>query len=287
MANNTKSVGIAYSDPEFESVSVTGSLTVAGNTISGTEMAFLDGVTAGTVTAGKAVVTTTDKHIDALVISDGGFALGAGAGTVVSATAAELNYNDITTLGVSQASKVLTTDAAESLLWATTDATASETVTLSVADTRTGAGAVGWSIKGDLISNVALGSYANGVYGILSLGAAGKVTGLGAGVAAEIVMGAGCTDGTYAALELEFGMGTNAVTGTASSFMYLSLYGSAAATFDTNGYMFQLAGYTKGSGKFVQDTTAGSTIRPVQVIKVKTLDGDRYLPLYSTAAIAA
>ena len=43
----------------------------------------------------------------------------------------------------------------------------------------------------------------------------------------------------------------------------------------------------KGSGKFLQDTTAGPTIRPVQVIKVVTPDGIRYLPLYVTAAIAA
>ena len=137
------------------------------------------------------------------------------------------------------------------------------------------------------ISNVALGAYANAVYGYLAFGASGAVTGLAAGVCGEIVMSAGCAAGTYAALELEMGMPAGAVTGTATSFMYISLYGAAAATFDTSGYLFQLAGYTKAGGKFVQDTTSGSTIRPVQVIKVKTLDGDRYLPLYSTAAIAA
>lgn len=216
--------------------------------------------------------------IDGAVITDS---------TVNGATSTEIGYLTGVTAGTTLPSKALVVDAAESLVWATTDATASETVTLSVADTRTGAGAIGWAVKGDLISNVALGSYANGIYGILSLGAAGKVTGLGAGVCAEIVMGAGCDAGTYAALELEVGMGTNALTGTATSFMYCSLYGTAAATFDTNGYLFQLAGYTKASGKFVQDTTSGATIRPVQVIKVLTLDGVRYLPLYSTAAIAA
>ena len=59
-----------------------------------TELGYLDGVTAGTVLAGKAVVTTTSKHIDALVITDGGLALGAGAGTAVTSTAAELNILD-------------------------------------------------------------------------------------------------------------------------------------------------------------------------------------------------
>lgn len=70
-----------------------------------TELGYINGVTAGTVLAGKAVVTTTDKHIDALVISDGGLALGAGAGTAVTATAAQLNRTAVTTAGVAEASK--------------------------------------------------------------------------------------------------------------------------------------------------------------------------------------
>jgi hypothetical protein len=67
----------------------------------------------------------------------------------------------------------------------------------------------------------------------------------------------------------------------------LSTYGADKATFDTNGTLFNLAGVAKGSGKFLQDTTTGSTARPVQAIKVVTPDGIRYLPLYSTVAIAA
>ena len=67
---------------------------IAGTGLSAAELGVLDGVTAGTVTAGKAVVTTTDKHIDALVITDGGLALGAGAGTAITSTAAELNILD-------------------------------------------------------------------------------------------------------------------------------------------------------------------------------------------------
>lgn len=235
-----KALGVMMSKPTFEEVTVSGSITantavIGGNTLSGTELGYLDGVTPG----------------------------------------------------ASSPSKALVLDSAESLLWTTTDATASETVTLSVADTRTGAGATGWAIKGDLISNVALGSYANGVYGILSIGASGKVTGLGSGVVGEVVMSAGCTDGTYAAFEAELGFPTGAVTGTSTAFFYLSTYGDDRSVFDTSGVLFNLAGVTKGSGKFLQDTTSGATIRPVQVIKVTTPDGTRYLPLYSTAAIAA
>jgi hypothetical protein len=49
------------------------------------------GVTAGTVTASKAVVVDANKRIDTLVIADGGLFLGTGAGTAVGATAAEIN----------------------------------------------------------------------------------------------------------------------------------------------------------------------------------------------------
>jgi hypothetical protein len=83
--------------PVGTSISVAGSaLTAAGvsTTTASTEAELdtLHGVTPGTVVAGKAVVTTTNKHIDTLVVSDGGLKLGSGAGTAISATAAELNY---------------------------------------------------------------------------------------------------------------------------------------------------------------------------------------------------
>lgn len=71
------------------------------------EADVLDGAVAGTVAANKAVIPTTDKHIDALVISDGGLALGAGAGTAITATAAELNLNDGSIAGTAVASKTL------------------------------------------------------------------------------------------------------------------------------------------------------------------------------------
>jgi hypothetical protein len=160
---------------------------------------------------------------------------------------------------------------------------AASTTTLTL----TGVGGVGWASKSDLEANVALGAYANGLYGYLEFGASGRVTGLASGTVGEIVLSAGCTQGTYAAFEAEIGMPSGAVTGTNTSFLYLSTYGADKATFDTSGTLFNLAGVTKGSGKFLQDTTSGSTARPVQVIKVVTPDGIRYLPLYSTPVIAA
>lgn len=153
--------------------------------------------------------------------------------------------------------------------------------------TMTGAGGVGWASKSALSANVALGAYANGLYGYLAFGASGRVTGLASGTVGEVVLSAGCTQGTYAAFEAEIGLPSGAATGTNTSFFYLSTYGADKATFDTNGTLFNLAGVSKGSGKFLQDTTTGSTARPTSVIKVITPDGTRYLPLYSTAACGA
>ena len=160
---------------------------------------------------------------------------------------------------------------------------AASTTTLTL----TGVGGVGWASKSALAANVALGAYANGLYGYLAFGASGRVTGLASGTVGEVVLSAGCTQGTYAAFEAEIGMPSGDVTGTNTSFFYLSTYGAAKATFDTSGTLFNLAGVTKGTGKFLQDTTTGSTARPVQALKVVTPDGIRYLPLYSTVAIAA
>lgn len=54
-------------------------------------------VTAGTTTASKALVVGTDKNLDVLAIAD--LKLGAGAGTSVTSTAAELNVLDGITRG--------------------------------------------------------------------------------------------------------------------------------------------------------------------------------------------
>ena len=184
-------------------------------------------------------------------------------------------FDSITVVGAS------TVDVTDASIGSTNAAAVTTTLTL------TGAGAVGWASKSDLEANVALGAYANGLYGYLAFGASGRVTGLASGTVGEVVLSAGCTQGTYAAFEAEIGMPSGAVTGTNTSFFYLSTYGADKATFDTSGTLFNLAGVTKGTGKFLQDTTAGSTARPVQVLKVVTPDGIRYLPLYSTVAIAA
>jgi hypothetical protein len=60
-----------------------------GVTASAAELNLIDGSTAGTVVASKALVVGSDKNLDVLAVAD--LKLGAAAGTSVTATAAELN----------------------------------------------------------------------------------------------------------------------------------------------------------------------------------------------------
>jgi hypothetical protein len=60
---NTKATGVAYNDPEFSDVTITGTLTVGNSVFNAAELGALDGVTAGTVTANKAVIVDGNKSI--------------------------------------------------------------------------------------------------------------------------------------------------------------------------------------------------------------------------------
>ena len=114
-------------------LTVGGSVVIGGNTLSSTELLFLDGITAGTVTASKALVVDSNKDIASLrnitltgELDAGSLDVSGDAdidgtletdalsidGTAVSATAAELNYNDTgASVGTVVASKTVTVDA--------------------------------------------------------------------------------------------------------------------------------------------------------------------------------
>jgi hypothetical protein len=75
---------------------------LAGTGLSAAELGVLNGVTAGTTTASKAVVLGADSKIDTIDITS--LKIG---GTAVSATAAQLNYVSGVTAGTSTASKAV------------------------------------------------------------------------------------------------------------------------------------------------------------------------------------
>jgi hypothetical protein len=86
-----------------------GALKIANTAItaSAAEINVLDGVVAGTATASKVAVLGANKNLDTLAIADNGLKLGAGAGTAVTATAAELNKTAGVTAGTVAASKAV------------------------------------------------------------------------------------------------------------------------------------------------------------------------------------
>jgi len=68
-----------------------------------TELGYLNGVTAGTALASHAAVLGANKNLDEFHTA--ALYLGAGAGTAVTATAAQLNRTAVTTPGTAEASK--------------------------------------------------------------------------------------------------------------------------------------------------------------------------------------
>lgn len=144
---NSKTLGVAYTDqaivggtidntPIGATTAAAGTFTtmtattavIGGNTLSGTELGYVDGITLGTLAASKA--WTSDASLDTImptgglltVQSGGGITTNSGStleigGTLniatvaVTASAAELNYTDIATLGTLAASKAWTSDA--------------------------------------------------------------------------------------------------------------------------------------------------------------------------------
>jgi hypothetical protein len=64
-----------------------------------------------------------------------------------------------------------------------------------------------------------------------------------------MTLSAGTSAGTYAPVEIELNLGTSASTGTTSSLLFASVNGDGKATFDSNGFIMNIAGLTTGAAK--------------------------------------
>jgi hypothetical protein len=195
---NTKAIGVAYSDPEFESLTVTGAVNFNG---------------------GDLAIDTTS-------------------------TAASANVESVV-----------------------------------VSTTMSGASSVGGRAKFLTTINAVMGSYTNALKGEVVYGAAGRTTGLGSAVLAEMTLSAGTTAGNYAPLELELNAPTGAKTGTVTSFIHASTQGDAVAEVDTNGVFFNLQGLTAGAGKML---VAGATLGTAYGgLRVRVGSTNYWVPLYA------
>ena len=91
--------------------------------------------------------TFTAQSGSGVVIPEGGLTLGS---TAISSTAAEINYNDISTLGTSAASKTLTADA--------NGLTKITGAVLNVEDTLTDQATIAWDVIASPVAKVTLGA---------------------------------------------------------------------------------------------------------------------------------
>ena len=91
--------------------------------------------------------TFTAQSGSGVVIPEGGLTLGS---TAISSTAAEINYNDISTLGTSAASKTITADA--------NGLTKITGAVLNVEDTLTDASTITWDVIASPVAKVTLGA---------------------------------------------------------------------------------------------------------------------------------
>jgi len=150
---------------------------------------------------------------------------------------------------------------------------------VSVSTTMTGAGGVGGRLKSLLTVSAALGGWSNALKGEVVYGAAGKTTGLGSSVLAEMTLSEGLADGTYAPVEVELNLPTGALTGTQTSLAYFSVNGDDKATFDTNGFLLSIQGLTANTGKVLQTGDTFGT--PAATLRLKVGETTYYLPLYA------
>jgi hypothetical protein len=149
-----------------------------------------------------------------------------------------------------------------------------------------GIGGVGGRAEFHMYTNVALGGWSNAIKGFAEYGAAGKTTGLGSAICAELTLSAGTVDGNYAPLEIELNIPSGASLGTKTSFIHLSAQGDDIATFKTSGYLFSLNGPTDtANGLF--DATNVDDPDFTHALRISINGTDYFIGLSTTVAFNA
>lgn len=179
----------------------------------------------------------------------------------------------------------LATAASGSLTAITTSAlTTGNVVSTTVSQTLTAASSTNTTEVSQFIltSNVQIGNWANAVLAKVDLSATGFVTGLVGVVCAELDMPTTAPAGgagTYTCFEAEINMaGTSSVP---ISVINANIWGAQAATFDSNGYLLDITGVTKGSGNVFQDNTATAAS---QALRVRVNGTPYFIMLTATGA---
>lgn len=286
-----------------------GSLKIAGTALTTTaaELNKLAGVTAGTVTASKAVVVGANKNIDTLVIADSGLYLGSGAGTAVTATAAELNKLASVTAGTITASKgVVVGSSKEVNEWTVTNGVLTETQTVSTAALGTVRGVYGkvtashaaiasglvTGVRGEITlsgTNSAGGAYFYGTQGkLIVTGTMNHADSRLCGLMAQLdISSCTLTTGQLSALWVDAG-GTATGAG-GGQFNLIRVQNTTAATPNAQIFMYGKASfgfdlYANGGGWCSSGGTPGACTGATGWIKIQVEGATRYIPLADSAS---
>ena len=163
----------------------------------------------------------------------------------------------------------------------------------NIQTTYSGSGATGGRARFGLTISGTMGGWSNAIKGHVDYGAAGKTTGLGSAIVAELELSAGTTDGTYAPLEIELGIASGGKTGTLTSLIHMNVYGADASEFDDEGYIFNIQGVTPADNKAVKtyiepfsSSVYGSLKTRIGAVDyfVPFWDSDDYIPLLQQAS---
>jgi hypothetical protein len=157
--------------------------------------------------------------------------------------------------------------------------------TLDISHTHTGIGASAEAFRSVVTSNVALGTYANAIFGKIDLSNSGEVTGLIGAICAEVTMPD--TDapsgGEYAAFEAEFNMAGASVGGRPVIVTEVNVWGGNETEFDANGLLFDVTGVTSGDGSFFR-TNAVALNNCDAFLKCRVNGTVYYIPLSDNQA---
>ena len=156
---------------------------------------------------------------------------------------------------------------------------------IKVETTMAGVGGVGGRAKFGLTTNVALGAWANALKAETTFGAAGAVTGLGSALCSEMTLSAGTAAGSYAPVEIELNLGTDASTGTATSLIYASVNGDGKGAFDDNGFALYLNGLTAGAGHVFQGAAVAG-VASTHALRINIGGTAYFIPLHTSSAFA-
>ena len=128
--------------------------------------------------------------------------------------------------------------------------------------------------------NVVAGGWINALKGYMEFGASGRVTGLASGICGELVLSAGCTQATYAALEAELVAGTGAKAGGATSFIYMNCDDTAGVLNAAEGYLFEIGtGVTDTAGGIFEAEVNNDSMSMTHVLKIRIRGTAYYIPL--------